>query len=204
MKSALVRACRLLAVFLFTLAGANAALAFSAGPGFAAATFATGLGSGTPAGVAFVGPAMYAVSPSDGYLYRSVGGVTSLVAFIDNIPTGITASGGFLYIARSGAPSDVVRVDPATGAILATPAGPAELAGFRARAVAADAATGDLFVTTEPAYIWRIQSPSSSGAAMPAARRSAFTRSSGARSGPSRSSPATITVGRASRGSPTR
>lgn len=137
-----------------TFAGATAAVAFSAQPGFSATTYAT-LPSGTSAGIAFIGSVMYSLDSAGGALYATTAaGTSTLVHAISGAPTGLAASGGYLYMTRGG-PNDIVKVDPASGSILATVADSEAVAGTALTGIAADA-LGNLFVATTAGYIWAI------------------------------------------------
>ena len=140
-----------------TLGAAGEAIAYTAGPGFSATTYAT-LPSGTAAGVAFIGSVMYVVDPVGGGLYAvpAAGTITQVVT-IDGGPTGLAASGGFLYATRRVA-NDVVRIDPALGTFTTIATG-ADTAGLQLNALAADPVSGDLYVTSDQGYIWRIAAP---------------------------------------------
>lgn len=142
---------------LITFGTAVAASAFTAQPGFGATTYAT-LPSGTAAGVTFIGTTMYVVDPSGGNLYAvPVAGAVSLVGTIPGAPTGLAAFGGSLYATRAAA-NDVVRIDPLTGAI-APIAVATDFSGLQVKAIAADAITGDLYVTSASGFIWVIHMP---------------------------------------------
>src|SRR5438132_3300085 len=150
---------------LVTLGGTIATLAFTAQTGFSATTYAS-LPSGTAAGVTFIGTTMYVVDPTGGGLYVvPAAGSISLVATIPGGPTGLAAFGGYLYATRR-ATNDVVRIDPLTGA--ATPiAASASFFSLQVNAIAADALSGELYVTTALEYIWVIHTPLTPTAPVP-------------------------------------
>jgi len=151
---------------LLVLLGSVAA-AFTAAPGFSATTYATGFVSGSPAGTAFVGASIYAVDPTDGWLYRGTGTApitVQRVAQLGSSPMGLTTFGGSLYVTRQ---NDVVKVDPATGIILATVATSNDIPCPRAIA-AGPVADPALYVSScgaqrpggfPGATVWRIDTP---------------------------------------------
>ena len=142
---------------LITLGGTLSAFAFSAQTGFSATTYAT-LPSGTAAGVTFIGTTLYIVDPSGGNLYAvPLAGPMALVGTIAGSPTGLAAYGGSLYATRATT-NDVVRIDPLTGTF--TPiAVSSDFSDLQVKAIAADAVTGDLYVTTAFGYVWVIHTP---------------------------------------------
>jgi hypothetical protein len=144
---------------LVTLFGSSVAAAFTAAPGFSATTYASGFVSGTPAGIVFFGGSLYAVDPSDGWLYRGTGVAPLTMARLGtaplgNAPTGIAELGGLLYVTRS---NSVVRVDPATGAITGTVATATDIPC--PRAIAAGPVTDPALYVSSCQGIWRIASP---------------------------------------------
>jgi hypothetical protein len=149
---------------LVTFIGTSAATAFTTTSGFGASVYASGVTPTTaPAGLAFIGTTLYAVDPADGGLYRVPAGASPLtftrVATIGTSPTGIAALGGALYVTLAS--GDLVRVDPASGAVLATVATASDIPCMNA--VAADPVTGDLFVTSCD-WLWRVASPAAAPA----------------------------------------
>jgi len=149
---------------LVTFIGTSAATAFTTTSGFGASVYANGVAPATaPAGLAFIGTTMYAVDPADGGLYRAPAGAAPLtftrVATIGASPTGIAALGGALYVTLAS--GDLVRIDPTTGAVLATVATASDIPCMNA--LAADPATGDLFITSCD-WLWRVASPAAAPA----------------------------------------
>ena len=158
---------------LITVGVSINAFAFTAQSGFSATTYAT-LPAGAAAGVACIGPVMYVIDRDSGNLYRvPAPGSIALVANIAGGPTALAVSGTLLYATRQAA-NDVVRIDPAAGAVT-TIATSAQFADQPVNALAADPVTGDLYVTTASGYLFRIATPGS-----PAAAASLFFTFSGA------------------------
>ena len=142
---------------LITLGGTLSAFAFTAQTGFSATTYAT-LPSGSAAGVTFIGTTLYVVDPIGGGLYAvPAAGSATLVNTISGAPTGLAAYGGSLYATRATA-NDVVRIDPLAGTFT-TIATSDLFSGLQVKAIAADAVTGDLYVTSALGYIWVIHTP---------------------------------------------
>ena len=138
------------------LGTSTVAAAFSAQAGFSATTYASGYPVGAPSGVAFVTGTMYTADPTDSGLYRNAtSGTPVRVGTIPGAPTGLAASGTLLY-AIDTASNRVVQLDPATGAVLATLATSTNLEGHTASGIAADPGTGDLWVSTTQAFIYKI------------------------------------------------
>jgi hypothetical protein len=142
---------------LITLGGTISSFAFTPQTGFGATTYAT-LPSGSAAGVAFIGTTLYVVDPvGDGLYATPLAGSASLVATIPGGPTGLTTVGSSLYATRATS-NDVVRIDPLTG-VPTVIAVSSDFSDLAVKAIAADASTGDLYVTTSFGYIWVIHPP---------------------------------------------
>jgi len=147
------------AIALFLSLGLAApAAAYSPSSGFSATTYTT-LPSGTAAGVAFIGPVMYVVDGGAGTLYSvPSAGAPTPVATISGGPKGLAAFGGSLYATRSTA-NDLVRIDPVSGTSSTLLTSANDFAGLQLEAVAADAGSGDLYVTTDAGYVWVVHPP---------------------------------------------
>lgn len=149
-------------IVVLLLSGSNALVAFAAvaavDPSYNATTAAAPFPGPSPLGVAVdTDGTIYSVG-SNGQLYvtgPTSGGVATAVGPIGNSPSGIALLGGTLYAARrgTGTNGDVVAISKTTGAPLGAPVavqGPG--LACAPDGIAADATSGNLFVTSPCPY----------------------------------------------------